>query len=92
MKLARSFVFAFSGLAYALKTQQNFRIHLVVLALTLGAGYFLGISRMEWLLVILCAMLVLVLELINTAIEYLCDLVTTELHPGIKIIKDVSAG
>lgn len=91
MKLARSFGFAFSGLGYALKTQQNFRIHLVVLALTLAAGYFFGISRMEWLLVILCAMLVLVLELTNTAIEYLCDLVTTELHPGIKIIKDVAA-
>ncbi|MDO9376538.1 MAG: diacylglycerol kinase family protein [Ferruginibacter sp.] len=90
-KLAKSFRFAVNGVAYALKSQQNFRIHLVVLAVTLVAGYFFNISRIEWLFVTICAMLVLILELVNTAIEYLCDLVTREIHPAIKIIKDVAA-
>jgi len=45
----------------------------------------------EWLFIILCSTLVLMLEMINTAIEQLCDLVTMEDHPLIKTIKDVSA-
>ena len=91
MKLLRSFRFAFNGLAYALRTQQNFRIHLVILLGVVIAGWVLQVNKTEWMFIICCAMLVLILELINTALEYLCDIVTTELHPAIKIIKDVSA-
>ena len=91
MKLFRSFRFAFNGLGYALRTQQNFRIHLVILLGVIIAGWGLHVDKTEWMFIIICAMLVLILELINTALEYLCDVVTTELHPGIKIIKDVSA-
>jgi diacylglycerol kinase (ATP) len=91
MKLLRSFRFAFNGLGYALRTQQNFRIHLVILLGVVIAGGVLRVNKTEWMFIIVCAMLVLILELVNTALEYLCDVVTTELHPGIKIIKDVSA-
>ena len=91
MKLLRSFRFAFNGLDYALRTQQNFRIHLLILLGVVFAGWLLQLTKTEWILIIICAVLVLVLELINTALEYLCDVVTTELHTAIKIIKDVSA-
>lgn len=55
------------------------------------AGFILKISNTEWLFIIGCSMLVLALELINTAIEHLCDTITKDIHPTIKIIKDVSA-
>jgi len=91
MKLIRSFGYASQGIRYAFKTQANFRIHLLLLILVCIAGFFFAITRMEWLLIIICSMMVLTFELMNTAIEYLCDTITKDLHPGIKIIKDVSA-
>jgi len=91
MKLIRSFSYALHGIRYAYKTQANFRIHLVLLILVCIAGFFFAITRMEWLLIIICSMMVLSFELMNTAIEYLCDTITKDLHPRIKIIKDVSA-
>lgn len=91
MKLARAFSFAWNGLKYCIKTQQNFRIHLIIgFGVTL-TGLIVKINLIEWLFIIGCATMVLVLELVNTAIEKLCDTITIEIHPSIKIIKDVSA-
>jgi diacylglycerol kinase len=91
MKLIRSFGHAWHGIQYCLKTQLNFRIHLIVLTIVIITGFILKISNTEWLFVIGCSMLVLALELMNTSIENLCDSVTKEIHPSIKIIKDASA-
>lgn len=92
MKVLRSFRYAWSGIAYCFRSQQNFRIHVFLLILVSIAGILFKISAEEWLIILVCAMLVLVLEMINTAIEFLCDIVTKDLHPLIKIIKDVAAG
>ncbi len=91
MKLFNSFAFAWQGIRYSYKTQLNFRIHLLGLLGVVVAGFIFQINTTEWLLIIVCSMLVLSLELINTAIEFLCDAVTKEIHPFIKIVKDVSA-
>lgn len=64
----------------------------MVLLIVTIAGFILTISNTEWLFIIGCSMLVMALELVNTAIEYLCDTITKDIHPAIKIIKDVSAG
>ena len=61
------------------------------MVLVVALGVVLHISAMEWLFVAGCSMLVLSMELINTAIENVCNLISTEYHPLIKIIKDVSA-
>src|SRR5689334_7543787 len=91
-KFLRSFGHAGRGIKYCFATQLNFRVHLFVLALVIAAGFIFQVNTTEWLFIIGCAMLVLTLELINTAIEHLCDLVTKTIHPAIKIIKDVAAG
>jgi diacylglycerol kinase len=91
MKLTRSFGHAWNGIQYCFKTQLNFVIHLLVLLLVIIAGVVLKINTTEWLFVIGCSMLVLALELINTAIEHFCDMIPKDFHPSIKIIKDVSA-
>ncbi len=91
MKITRSFGHAWNGIQFCYKTQMNFGIHLLLLLLVIIAGFLLKISNTEWLFIIICSMLVLALELINTAIEHLCDLITKDIHPAIKIVKDVSA-
>jgi diacylglycerol kinase len=92
MKLLKSFGFALQGLGYCLKTQLNFRIHIAAVVAVLIAGYYFEISKPEWLVVVICFAMVLAAEMFNTAIEKLCDAVTTETIPVIKTVKDVSAG
>ena len=55
-------------------------------------GIILKISRIEWIICIILFGFVISLELVNTAIENAVDLITQEINPKAKIIKDVSAG
>ncbi|CAN5744633.1 diacylglycerol kinase family protein [soil metagenome] len=92
MKLIKSFGYAWDGILYCIKTQLNFRIHFVLLTCVIVTGLLLKVSNIEWLVIILCSILVLTLEMINTALEYVCNLVTNNYNPAVKIIKDVAAG
>jgi diacylglycerol kinase (ATP) len=91
-KLIRSFGFAFKGLGYAAKTQLNFRIHLGATIIAFGMGCVLNISTNEWQWVILCIAFVLVTELLNTAIEFLTDLVSPGYNEVAGRVKDIAAG
>jgi len=90
MRLIKSVGFAINGLRLCWK-EPNFRIHLLVSAVVLVLGYWLSISAQEWGLVLLCMGLVLSVEMVNTAIEHLCNLLHPGQHPVIKLVKDVSA-
>ncbi|WP_164972729.1 diacylglycerol kinase family protein [Lacibacter luteus] len=87
----RSFYYAISGLMYALRREYNLRLHAGSAAAVCIAGLFLHISKTEWLLVVAAVAAVIAAELINTAIEVLCNHVTPEHHPAIKQVKDISA-
>ncbi|HEY9196427.1 MAG TPA: diacylglycerol kinase family protein [Mucilaginibacter sp.] len=91
-KLVRSFGFAFKGLAYATKTQPNFRIHLVMAAIAIVLGIVLDLSGREWRWIMLSIAFVLVAELINTGIETLVDLVSPGYNEKAGHVKDVCAG
>jgi diacylglycerol kinase len=91
MKLLRSFGYAFAGLMAALKGQQNIRIHLVALAVVCFSGFYFKITSLEWCIILLTSGLVIGLELLNTAIESLTDLVTKEKKPLAGKVKDISA-
>ncbi len=91
-KLIRSFGYAFKGLTYAAATQLNFRIHLVAMVLAVFMGFALHISVNEWQWVTLSITLVLMLELLNTAIEFLTDLVSPGYNELAGRVKDISAG
>ena len=91
MKFIKSFAFAWKGLQYCFLTQLNFRIHLMALLMVSILGGVLKINSIEWLFILGCSMLVLSLELMNTAIEKICDLITKDIHPVIKVVKDISA-
>ncbi len=81
-----------NGIAFVLRTQRNFRIHLVAFVTVVFFAWFFEISLAEWLSVLLIAALVFSLEMVNTAIEKCIDLVSPEFHPLAKQAKDVAAG
>ena len=87
-----SFPFAFNGLKTAFKNEPNFRIDLVIGILTLLAAIILRVPATNFAILVLTMGLVMALELLNTMIEALVDLVNPNIHPLAKIVKDVSAG
>ena len=82
---------AFKGLRISFRTERNVRLHFVAVAFTVILGFLLNISYLEWLTILLFYGLVLGLELINTAIEKLSDVVQPEKDDRIGIVKDTSA-
>ncbi len=90
-RLLLSFKYAFHGITYAIRTQQNLWIHLIVASMVIIAGLFFDLNRVDWLILILCIGFVICAELFNTAIESLSDEVEPDYNPKIKIVKDLAA-
>jgi len=88
----RSFGHAFRGLKTLLQTQHNARIHAVATLVVVVSGVAFRISTVEWALVVLAIAAVWAAEALNTAIEFLVDLVSPEQHPLAGRAKDVAAG
>lgn len=86
--LRASFAYAWAGLRFAWKSQRNFRLEVYIGGLALALVWWLGVSPIPVLLLIA---LVLGLELINTALEALVDLVSPNYHPLAKAAKDIAA-
>ncbi len=75
-----------------LRNQPHARFHALATALVIVAGLVAKLSRTEWCLLILSITLVWVAEALNTAVEYVTDLASPEIHPLAKKAKDVAAG
>jgi diacylglycerol kinase len=90
-KRADSFRYAFQGLADLLRSQPNARVHLMLAIAVVLAGLFFQISSMEWIAVIICIAAVFSMEAMNTALEYLTDLVSPDYHPLAGKAKDAAA-
>ena len=91
--LRTSFYYAFQGITYGFLSQRNFRIQLVIGAMAIGLGVLLGLQLEQLTIIIFAIALVLVLELINTAIEAAVDLaIGQRFHPLARIAKDCAAG
>ena len=88
---ARSFGYAFDGLRWLVRSQPNFRIHLVIAVLAVLVALVLRLSPAEFGLLTLTIGLVLALEAINTALEALCDVASPTYHPLIRVAKDATA-
>ena len=82
---------AISGLNWAISTQPNFKVHLVLSLTAILAGLYVSLSQIEWAVIVLTIVFGLGGEMINTAIESITDLVTMEWKQDAKIAKDVSA-
>ena len=90
--LVESIGYALEGIKFALIYGQNFKIHVGFALLVSILGSVLKINSFEWLSLILMISVVLILELINTAIETVVDMISLKFHPLAKIAKDVIAG
>ncbi len=90
-KRSKSAIYALSGLKTLFLEEHNSRIHVVITILVIAAGILLDISLTEWLVVILLVGLVFGLEIMNSAIENLCDYISPQWHESIKKIKDLAA-
>lgn len=90
-KRFKSFSYAFNGLRILLSEEHNSRIHLVASVIAVLAGLLLHISLYEWIAVCFAIGFVFAMELVNTALENLSDVVSPQKHTSIKVVKDVAA-
>ena len=89
----KSFKYAFSGISYVLKNSRNFKIQLIFAVTSLMIGFLLQISQSNYVILIATIMSVLILEILNTSIESIVDLVVQKEFSSLaKISKDTSAG
>lgn len=92
MSFLRKFKVAFEGIFFLLKKDRNFQVHLILFILLLITSFLIGLSKFEWITIIICSAMVFAVEAVNSSIEKLADLITKEIRPEIKIIKDIAAG
>jgi diacylglycerol kinase (ATP) len=91
-KIVDSFNYAIEGILYAVRTQRNMRIHMCAALLVLTACFFYDLSKIEILIVTSTITMVMVTEMINTAIECTIDATTNYYHPLARIAKNTAAG
>ena len=88
----RSFFNAFRGIWDMLVSERNFQIEVLALVVNLALILFLHLERTDTAVILLCCFSVLSAEIINTAIEKLCDMVQPDYDERVRFIKDISAG
>lgn len=87
-----SFQHAFAGLLWAIRTQPNFRVHAIASFLALFLCWYFQVSAVEAAIIVFAIVLGLTIEMVNTALESMTDLITTEWRHEAKTAKDVAAG
>lgn len=92
MRFIRSILYALEGIRNAVNYEKNFRIQFLIVLLLLPTGILLRLSGTEWIFILICCAMVLSFEIINSAIEKICNFIYPDQHPAIKQIKDMSAG
>ena len=90
--LRKTFGYAFEGILTGIRKERNMRIHTAAMILVVFFGTVLGLSATVWCICLVLFGLVMALELVNTAVEAVVDLVTEERKPLAKIAKDTAAG
>ncbi len=88
----QGFQHAGAGIVYAFRSQRNFRVHLLIALLVVIVGLWLGLSLAAWAILVLTIGVVLVAEVVNTAIEIVVDLVSPDYHLLAKRAKDLAGG
>jgi diacylglycerol kinase (ATP) len=88
----RSFAHAGRGIVTMLASQHNAWVHAAATLIVVAGGVGFGVSRIEWLVLVLAVVAVWTAESLNTALEYLCDVASPEFHPLVEKAKDVAAG
>jgi len=88
----KSFGYALSGLHFVIRNEHNARLHVIAAIAVIAIGVFYQISQADWLILILSIVGVWFAETINTAFEYLCDVVSPQKNEAVRHAKDIAAG
>lgn len=88
----KSFHYAFQGIITFFKYEHNARIHALAALCVVGLGFYMHLSISEWCWISFAIGLVIITEMLNTAVESLTDLASPEIHPLAKKTKDIAAG
>lgn len=91
-RLFKSFKYAFEGIIYAVKYEQNMLIHLLATIAVIVLGIIVKLSTIEWLFCILFIGIVFATELINSSIEAVVDLISPDKNSLAKVAKDTASG
>jgi len=91
-KFLRGFVYAGQGIRVSIFEQRNLRVQGIIALTTVGAGFYFDITSVEWCLILLTIGLVMGLEMINSAVEGLVDIVSPDYRPLAGKVKDIAAG
>lgn len=91
-KFIHSFKYALKGILYVLKKERNIRIQIIIGILVFILALILDISHIEFLIIIIISFFVIIMELLNTAIEKFLDTLSTEYNKNFGLIKDIMAG
>ncbi len=88
----KAFKYAINGIRTAFGSEFHIRLHILASLLVVIAGWFFEISRMEWISIFICIAMVITVEMLNTAIEYLVNLISPDHNILAGKIKDIAAG
>lgn len=91
-RFVRSFSYAVKGILFAIRYEKNFQIEIIGGIIALIAAFLFPLSGLERGLIIFSVALVLALELANTALERVMDILKPRIHPYVRVIKDMMAG
>lgn len=91
-RFSRSLLYAFKGISFALHHEKNFQTEILISSFVIIGMFLFPLSGMERSLIVLSMALVLTLELANTALERVMDILKPRIHPYARVIKDVMAG
>lgn len=89
--ILKAFINAFNGMKYFFLHERNGKIQLCIAATVVVLAIGLGVSTTDWIALLICIAMVLSMEMLNSALEKLSDLVKKDYHPVIKTVKDMAA-
>jgi diacylglycerol kinase len=90
-QFSKSFSYAFRGLSYAIKNEKNFQNELAIGILVVLAMAYFQVTRAEMVVLFMVVMAVLIMELLNTIMERVVDILKPRVHPYARLIKDLMA-
>jgi len=90
-RLFKSFIYVFKGLRKVFIEEQNFQIQSLVAFIVIALGLFFRISAIEWCIILFTISAVLLMELANSAVERVTDVLKPRIHDYVKEIKDIMA-
>jgi len=88
----KSFAYAIQGIVFMLKTQHNAWLHFIATLLVIALAIYCGVNSSDWRWLVVAMAMVWVAETMNTAVEYVCDVVSPNYSQAVKHAKDIAAG